>query len=189
MRTSSVPERRVPARSSRGKPCHELTHHVRAGLVEGQLALDGIARNNLGEHFMLPMEARPALEPQTEADISYFLRRQSNFSPRSSQDFSFRFRSQMVCRHTDSAARRVNTPRLSPSAVCLCGVTTESSERGTAPSRKAIASIPPSYIKDRSQAARSLAVPPVQAFLLFHPQQLFGLVTQLRPRSVTITPA
>jgi len=71
VRTSSVPERRVPARSSRGKPCHELTHHVRAGLVEGQLALDGIARNNLGEHFMLPMEARPALEPQADADISY----------------------------------------------------------------------------------------------------------------------
>src|SRR5450432_1872706 len=87
------------------QPCHELTHHVRAGLVEGQLALDGIARNNLGEHFVLPMEARPALEPQTEADISYFLRRQSNFSPRSSQESSFRFRSQMVRRHTDSAAR------------------------------------------------------------------------------------
>ena len=56
------------------QPRHELTHHVRAGLVKGQLALDGIARNNLGEHFVLPMESRPALEPQADADISYTVR-------------------------------------------------------------------------------------------------------------------
>src|ERR1017187_8935671 len=77
----------------------------------------------------------------------------------------FILRSQVVYRHT-VPPRCVNAPRPSASAVCLCGVTTESSERRTAPSRKASASIPARiYIRIGSQAARSLALPPAATAL------------------------
>src|SRR5450432_395428 len=67
----------------------------------------------------------------------------------------FVFRSQVVYRHTDSVAVCERTPAFCVGRVPVW-VTTESSERGTAPSRRASRRFPPAYIKDRKSGRHVL---------------------------------
>src|ERR1039457_4621602 len=70
----------------------------------------------------------------------------------------FVFRSQVVYRHTVSP-RCVNTPPDFCVGRVPVWITTESSERGTAPSRRAGRRFPPAYIKDRKSGRQVLGRP------------------------------